>query len=168
MNLYRPSIERIIFLDLFIKQAETWRVQIVTKNKEEFIKHKIMSKYQSKKFKSFKTIVQSADLFNNPGRLSLKTDNFILVEYVEQNPLILGNFGMCSRLDRFIYLTRFALNILKKNGYEIGAKEDLPFLKDAGLVKKEYYKTLKKQFGLKGEEIFLTENEKLPCIGQLT
>jgi hypothetical protein len=27
---------------------------------------------------------------------------------------------------------------------------------------------MQKQFGLKGEEIFLTENEKLPCLGQLT
>lgn len=69
------------------------------------LKQKIMSKYQSRKFKSFKTAIQTADLFNNPSRLSLKTDSYILVEYVEQNPLILSNFGMCSKLQRFIYIT---------------------------------------------------------------
>ncbi len=42
-----------------------------------------MSKYQNKKFRNFKTAIYSADLFNTPSRLSLKTDSFILVEYVE-------------------------------------------------------------------------------------
>lgn len=55
-----------------------------------------MKKYHNKKFKTFKTVINSADIFSTPGRLSLKQDSFILVEYVEQNPLILSNFGMSS------------------------------------------------------------------------
>jgi len=47
-------------------------------------------------------------LLKNMKRLSLKSDSFVLIEYIEKNPLILSNKGMGSRIHRCIYLTRFA------------------------------------------------------------
>ncbi len=72
---------------------------------------------------------------------------------------------MCSKMERFIYVSRFARNILKKQGYEMGQEGELEFLKDSGNVKKEFYKNMQKTFGLKGEEVYLTENEQIPCLG---
>lgn len=60
-------------------------------------------------------ILQPHLLFKNASRLSLKSDSFFLFEYVEENPLILSSFGMASRLERVIYPSRVAYEILSKN-----------------------------------------------------
>ncbi len=61
------------------------------------------------------------ELFNKPIKLSLKSDNFILLEYVEKHPLILSNIGMGSRIQKWIYLTRLAVHILEtKFDYKAG------------------------------------------------
>ncbi len=72
---------------------------------------------------------------------------------------------MCSKIERWIYITRFAFHILKKHGYELIPKEqqkELKILQDPMELKREYYKYMKNVFGLLGEEIFLTEHEKIP------
>ena len=51
-------------------------------------------------------IVESFEIFKNRKRLSLKSDPFILFEYIEENPLVIQNVGMASRLNRIIYMNK--------------------------------------------------------------
>ena len=81
------------------------------------MRKKISSNLKAKKFSHFKKIIKSHEIFNKSSRLSLKSDRFILFEYIEKYPLILSNFGMCSWLERWIYLTWLAMKILKDNNY---------------------------------------------------
>ena len=123
LRLYRPDVEKFIFLELFFGKSDKWSIQIVSKKNENFLKEKIIKKFQQKKFQTFWSVVNSADIFCTSARLSLKTDQFILVEYIEQNPLILSGFGMCSKIERWIYITRFAYQVMKKHGYELIPKD---------------------------------------------
>ena len=39
--LYRPDLEKYIFLELFFGKADKWIINLVSKNKENFLKDKI-------------------------------------------------------------------------------------------------------------------------------
>ncbi len=41
IRLYRPDMEKFMFLELFFGKSDIWRVNLVTKNKENFLKEKI-------------------------------------------------------------------------------------------------------------------------------
>lgn len=50
---------------------------------------------------------------------------------------------MCTRLERWIYLTRLAMKILKNNDYKANKGQKIPFHDNPKRLKKEYYKTMK-------------------------
>lgn len=72
LKLYRPDFERFIFLELFFGNSEKWQVQIIHRSAVDFLKEKIFKKFQQKKSVNFRQAINSADIFCNPARLSLK------------------------------------------------------------------------------------------------
>jgi len=84
------------------------------------LKKKIEEKIPGQKFRNIKGAIKGQDVFNHPSRLSLKSDSFVLMEYIEKDPLILSNFGMVSKIERWIYITRLASYVLRKHGYNPG------------------------------------------------
>lgn len=53
-------------------------------------------------------------LFKSARKLSLRSDDFFLFEYIEKDPLILSSLGMGSRLERVIFPSRVAYHVLGK------------------------------------------------------
>ena len=48
-------------------------------------------------------IINAHEYFKDRYKLSLKEGAFVLCEHIDEHPLFLNNFGMASRLQRFIY-----------------------------------------------------------------
>ncbi len=53
-KLYRPDMERFMFLELYFGKSESWKVNLVTKHKETFLKEKIQKKFSHRKIQSFR------------------------------------------------------------------------------------------------------------------
>lgn len=66
-------------------------------------------------------MVDSFEHFKNYKRLSLRDGKFSLFEYIEENPLIVNNIGMGSRVTRYVYHQRVHNKLSKKK--ERKAKE---------------------------------------------
>ena len=50
-----------------------------------------------------KGIINADQFFKDRHKLSLKDGKFCIFEHVDENPLFLNNFGMVSKLHRYIY-----------------------------------------------------------------
>lgn len=87
------------------------------------------------------------------------------MEYIEKDPLILSNFGMVSKIERWIYITRLASYVLRKHGYNPGKGQDPVIFNNLKDLKKIFYVTIKNLFGRKGAEIYMTEKMNLPTLG---
>lgn len=164
VNLYRNDITTKIIFQLLFERNVKWRFKIVRKDQEDLLRKRLkISDLGSSK------LIQSHAIFNTPRRLSLKSDEFVLLEYIEKEPLILGDFSMGSRIEKWIYPTRLANFVLENRfGYDPKKKDKDQVLKDSKIVGNEFKTTLSEMFGSKGEEIFLVEKDKLPTVGQLT
>lgn len=189
LNLYRPDISGKVIFDLLFDKHHTWKFKIVKAKNEKHLKSKnsngIFDKLNAdnnyggfinigisrNRNNNANRIIQSHEVFNSPSKLSLKSDDYILLEYIEKEPLILSDFGMGSRMERWIYLTRLATNILeKKFGYSPIKDQDKSgnIFEDKKKLRDTFVNTVTSTFGDKGEENYMVENEKLPTIGQLT
>ena len=71
----------------------------------------------------------------------------MVFENIDQNPLFINNFGMASKLYRYIYSDRILpLKYFKKQPAGMG---------------------MTRHMGYYGQQILLQEDEKLPLIGQI-
>ena len=52
-------------------------------------------------------IINAHDYFKDRFKLSLKDGKFCIFEHVDQQPLFVNNFGMASKLKRYIYSDKF-------------------------------------------------------------
>ena len=164
VDLYRSNIEDEIFLKASMSaQEDTWTVKIVNKQNENRLKKK------QKIADTQKQIIQSHLLFSKPSRLSLKSDTLVLIEYIEQRPLILSNLGMNSVIQKYVYPTRLAKYVLRKK-FNFNIEEDnskTPLPEKSELIK--YYKKVQQLlFGALGETVQLSEGKKLSTVGQIT
>ena len=170
INLYRPDISSKIILDAFFGKKNTWKFQVVKQKNENSLKKKLGLDSESvNRFGFSKKTIHSHEIFKKSSRLSLRSDDFLLFEYIEKDPLILSNFGMGSRVERWIYLTRLAFLILHEQfGYNPIKKSKKNILDDKNKLYKAFYDTTRDRFGDKGEEIYLVEKDTLPTLGQIT
>lgn len=189
LSLYRPDISGKVIFDILFDKNHTWKFKVIKTKDEGHLKAKMNTGVSDKfnnnnnyagflnigisrnKMSNTNRIIQSHEIFKSPSRLSLKSDDFCLFEYIEKEPLILSDYGMGSRLERWIYLTRMATNILeKKFGYSPVKDQDKvsTIFDDKKKLRDTFVNTITATFGDKGEESYLVENEKLPTIGQLT
>lgn len=83
-------------------------------------------------------IITAHDFFKNRSKLSVKDGKFCLIEHVDEYPLFINNFGMASKLIRYLYVPN-EQNAKAKNSH----------------------------IGPYGIEIPLSSKDKLPLIGQI-
>ena len=57
-------------------------------------------------------------MFKNKKRLSLLQDDFVCFEYIEQNPLVIQNIGMGSKMYKYLYNQTIMKRLRKKDTYE--------------------------------------------------
>ena len=159
LNQHRFNIGKIIYTDLLNDKNTIWKVELINRKKSDYLKQILLRKKKNMTVGNSKEIVDSYAIFNKFKRLSLKSDQFMLFEYIEKEPLILGNIGMASRLTQYIYPQKVAKIIMGQDNVQ---GED-----EKGLI--EAYKDYTTNtFGVHGEENTLKEGMKLPQLGQLT
>lgn len=156
--LHRYDISRTIEQSLSLGSNSTWRVKVVNRSQKNYPLKYLMSKRRDFVDSNSKEIHHSYKIFKKLKKISLNSDDFVLFEYIEKDPLIIGNVGMASRLSRYYYPDRVAQYIKKKKG------EDL----DNEAIIKEYNTTLDDVLGELGEDVGMSREEKLPILGQLT
>ncbi len=83
-------------------------------------------------------IINAHDFFKNRTKLSVRSGKFCLMEHVDESPFFINNFGMASKLIRYLYVISDPNS--KAKGTHIG-----PY----------------------GIEIRLSPKDKLPLLGQL-
>ncbi len=85
-------------------------------------------------------IINAHDFFKNRAKLSARSGKFCLVEHADESPFFVNNFGMASKLIRYLYVPA---------GGEGGGKQKCAYI------------------GPYGIEIRLSAKDKLPLLGQL-
>ena len=70
-------------------------------------------------------IHHSQEIFKKFSKLSLKTDDFTLFEYIEKNPLMLSNIGMASRLTKYYYPVRIIKKIVDEQGLDNESRDQV-------------------------------------------
>ena len=91
------------------------------------------------------------EIFKDRHKLSLNDGKYALFEHLDENPLFISNFGMASKLKKFVYTPKlFQVNVANPNTK----------LSDVEL--KTYNLT-----GQYGSQILLQQNQKLPLVGQI-
>jgi hypothetical protein len=91
-------------------------------------------------------IINADEYFKDRFKLSLKDGKFCIFEHVDENPIFVNNFGMVSKLYRFLY-----------NDRTIPNDEFLPKNKNAKLM----------HMGPYGLQILKNQNSKLPLLGNV-
>lgn len=86
LNLHRYNIADRIYSHLLKDINTHWRVSIVNKNKENLIEQNLAKIKRNFSVGNSKEMVDSHAIFSKQKRLSLKSDQFILFEYVEKEP----------------------------------------------------------------------------------
>ena len=157
-QLHRYDFRRNIYLEMGKKVEPVWKVSIVNNRKKNFPIKAAMSKRRDMADVNSKEVPDSFKVFRKPEKLSLKCDDFVLFEYIEKDPLMLGNPGMASRLSRYYYPDRVAQNVKKDLGQNSKKTE----------IVKKFKQLIEKETGTLGEEVPLEKGEKLPILGQLT
>jgi hypothetical protein len=163
-NLYRNDISGVVLRAKFLKEENrSWRVSVVGKRGESFLANKL------RRDEGTKTGLQNHEILKTPKRLSLRTDDFVLFEYIERDPLILGDFGMGSRIEKWICPTRLAKLVLRDTfGDRVPHVNFNQILGQAEELVNDYRETEARIFGRKGEDVYFAQEQNLPTVGQLT
>lgn len=90
-----------------------WKVEILRRNENQMLRNSLKRKREDSASDELIELVDSFEIFKNRKRLSCKSDDFVLFEYMEQTPLVLSNIGMATKLYKYVYPQR-AENIMKK------------------------------------------------------
>jgi len=91
-------------------------------------------------------IINAHEYFKDRFKLSLRDGKFCMFEHLDQNPLFINNFGMASKLKRYVYADKF-----------------LP--PSAFLKRQENVGT--RHMGPHGVQILKKKGEKIPLLGQI-
>jgi len=169
-NIFRMPKEKIKYLhryDIFRSiQAEIalgrppakWRVKILNNNDANYpLKNQLSRRRQGIAEINTQEIHHSMEIFKSFSKLSLKADDFFLFEYIEQNPLILSNVGMGSRLTKYYYPYKITKKIVEELSLDSEEKDKIS----------QFRTYIKDKFGEHGEDNPLEEHEHLPILGQL-
>lgn len=153
-NLHRFDLAQVVYGEILANKNAKWRVRIQNNSdannplrKQLNRKSKIIANINSQE------IHHSHEIFKKFSKLSLKGDDFFLFEYIEQNPLILGNIGMASRLTKYYYPTKICKKIFEEHGADLEEKEQISLFRHF----------LKDKFGEHGEENPLKRPNRFLC-----
>ena len=91
-------------------------------------------------------IINAHEYFKDRMKLSLKDGKFCIFEHIDQNPLFINNFGMASKLKRYVYADKYL--------------QPSAFLK-----RQENVGT--RHMGQHGAQILKKKGEKIPLLGQI-
>jgi hypothetical protein len=91
----------------------------------------------------------SYQIFKKVKKLSLKSDDFFLFEYIEKDPLMLSNPGMTSRLTQYYYPTRVTSQIHNLKGKNLDPNEKI----------QEFKKLVTSNLGEYGEHVQLAKTD---------
>lgn len=91
-------------------------------------------------------IINADEYFSNRYKLSLKEGKFCVFEHIDENPIYVNNFGMVSKLFRFLY-----------NDKTLPNEEFLPRSKNVRL----------QHMGPYGVQVLKSQNSKLPLLGNI-
>lgn len=156
-NLHRYDMSKVIMTEIMANRNGKWKVKIQNNSLTNYpLKKQLSRKRKGISDINSQEIHHSQAIFKKFSKLSLKTDEFILFEYVEKNPLLLGNIGMASRLTKYYYTTKILRKIVDEHGP--GDEKEITF---------RFWQFIRDKFGEHGEVSPLKENEQLPTLGQL-
>jgi hypothetical protein len=124
-------------------RGKRWPVNILTRN---YLKKK-ENKRKSKNIQ----YMNAYEIFKDRYKLSLVDGKFALFEHIDEYPLFIDNFGMASKLKKFLYTQRLFNSNVSNPTTKLSDSE----LKTYNIV------------GPYGSQILLQPNQKLPLIGQI-
>lgn len=81
--------------------------QILKTDNDLILKVIIQSKKRIARKLKTSGIINAHESFKEGYKLSLKKGKYLLFEHIDENPLFINNFGMASKLTRYIYSDRF-------------------------------------------------------------
>jgi len=91
LNFHRPNIQEVFERQSAINNGEIAKINTKV----------LTNEYIEKKSK--KIGINAHEYFKDRFKLSLKDGKFCLFEHVDQRPLFVNNFGMASKLKRYVY-----------------------------------------------------------------
>lgn len=97
-HLHRHDMTRSIITDKLTGNSGVWKTKIVNNHYSNYPLDHAMNKRRSKVDIESKEVHHSFHIFKKVKKLSLRSDDFFLFEYIEKDPLMLSNPGMTSRL----------------------------------------------------------------------
>ncbi len=124
-------------------KIKRWDCAILTRN--------FLKKQEKKRISKNIQYMNAYEIFKDRHKLSLNDGKYALFEHIDEYPLFVSNFGMASKLKKFLYTPKlFNVNVANPNTK----------LNDVEL--KTYNIT-----GPYGSQILLQPNQKLPLVGQI-
>jgi len=125
------------------ERLKRWDCAILTRN--------FLKKQEKKRISKNIQYMNAYEIFKDRHKLSLNDGKYALFEHIDEYPLFVSNFGMASKLKKFLYTPKiFNINVANPNTR----------LSDVEL--KTYNIT-----GPYGSQILLQPNQKLPLVGQI-
>lgn len=107
-HLHRHDMTRTIMGDVLTGKNHAWKTKVVNNHHSNYPIDHAMNKRRSKVDFESKEVHHSFHIFKKVKKLSLRSDDFFLFEYIEKDPLMLSNPGMTSRLTQYYYPRRAA------------------------------------------------------------
>lgn len=124
-------------------KIKRWDASVLTRN--------FLKKQEKKRISKNIQYMNAYEIFKDRYKLSLNDGKFALFEHLDEYPLFVSNFGMASKLKKFLYTPKlFNVNVANPN------------TKLSEVELKTYNIT-----GPYGSQILLQPNQKLPLIGQI-
>eukprot|EP00826_Nyctotherus_ovalis_P022309 TRINITY_DN1733_c0_g4_i1.p1 TRINITY_DN1733_c0_g4~~TRINITY_DN1733_c0_g4_i1.p1 ORF type:complete len:740 (+),score=207.69 TRINITY_DN1733_c0_g4_i1:252-2471(+) len=105
-NFHRPKLTESTALS-FTRKGKEWhrhRLDSDVWNVRVF-KEKRKAEEASGNSKINKELINAHEFFKNRIKLSLKADKFCIMEHIDENPLFINNFGMASKIIKYIHVT---------------------------------------------------------------
>ena len=122
------------------ENCKRWKGQIVSR---KYLKMK-----EKKRIGKNIQYMNAYEIFKDRYKLSLADGKFVLMEHVDENPLFLSNFGMASKIKKFLYTPKLLNTNINKEPSEIELKT---------------YSVM----GPYGFQILLQPGQKMPLVGQI-
>jgi hypothetical protein len=91
------------------------------------------------------------EIFKDRKKLSLIDGKFCLFEHIDEYPLFISNFGMASKMKKYLYSNK----LFTSNATNPNSKLSESEIKTYNMI------------GPNGTQILLTQNQKLPLLGQI-
>ena len=120
-----------------------WQCKLVTKVNLIKKEKKLMNKNIQ--------YMNAYEIFKDRKKLSLIDGKFCLFEHLDEYPLLISNFGMASKMKKYLYSTKLFTTNASNPNTKLTEAEAKTF----------------NMIGPNGTQIILTPNQKLPLLGQI-